>query len=118
MKISFDIDGTLDNRTIIDFYWWFYMMKSKLSHLGLFIITNRLDVPEQYKNIVNDKTNVYLLGVLDNAYTKLDILLKEEINIHFDDNEFEVAQINNYAKEHNLNLTAVLVNYNGKVDDN
>lgn len=117
MKISFDIDGTLDNKQIQVLFWNFYLSNSRGAWVSLNILSYKYDTPEERKsNYCVVCSGVFLLG--DTTKTKLEVIIEENIDIHFDDNEFEVAQINNYAKEHNLNLTAVLVNYNGKVDDN
>lgn len=111
MKISFDIDGTLDNEQVLQFA---YFMKSYM-----YVISYRESIkglPFSRRNLIESMnmwipSKVHLLGGTN--ITKLDKIIELGINVHFDDDEHEVQKINNYAKENGSNFTAVLVNHHG-----
>ncbi len=111
MKISFDIDGTLDNDQILQFAYlmksYIYIISYRESIKGLSF--GRRNLIETMWYFIPNK--VFLLGGTER--TKLEVIIEEGINIHFDDDEHEVQKINNYARENGSNFTAVLVNHHG-----
>lgn len=108
MNISFDIDGTLDNNCI-------YSLMLSLSMVNNIYFISYRTLDAKTKADFNPFPNInhrgyYYLGNTNKF--KLDMLKELNIDIHFDDDPFEVTLINGYARAYSCGFTAVLVNLN------
>lgn len=112
MKVSFDFDDCLEDNKFVQTICKVFLS----SNNEVFILTARdsnsknQDVWKLVDKFKIEKSNV----IMTNGDEKLNYILKNKIDFHFDDSADEIIKINQYFKDINKTQPGILVNFDSE----
>lgn len=108
MKVSFDFDGCLgDSHHLCSM-----VLSLHIAGDVVLILTSRIKNNSMNKDLLKLVKLYHIKHVIYSPNTpKLHYIKKHDIDLHFDDDPQEVAEINNYYRDKGEEPRAVLVNY-------